>query len=444
MSTPPSARAAAALVLARVIGAGQSLTEVLATTSLPVSQRDRALTQELCYGVLRHGLLLECVLRLMTRHPLKEWNPLVRGLLLCGLYQLVHLKTPPHAAVGETVAATEELNQPWAKGFINGVLRTFLRNSETLLEQARRADPAAAAGYPTWWLAALQSGYPGHWITVVSADNEHPAMVLRVNRRRTTAVDYLADLTKLGIKASLHPHTQEAVVLDKPRAVEDIPRFREGWVSVQDAAAQFAAHLLEVKPRQRVLDACAAPGGKTGHLLEIIPLDCEMWALDRDKGRMDRVGENLTRLGLSAHLVVADATRSVDWWDGRLFDRILLDAPCSATGIVRRHPDIKWLRRAADINKLAAYQRHLMDALWPLLIPGGILLYATCSVLAPENEGVTKSFLADHADAKERPFVINSGLACTVGWQILPGQDDMDGFYYACITKTNHMIDFKE
>ncbi|CAK0774492.1 Ribosomal RNA small subunit methyltransferase B [Gammaproteobacteria bacterium] len=436
MAAIPSPRAAAAVVLAQVIGAGRSLTEVLATIPLPLAARDRALTRELCYGVLRHGLLLDVVLRSLVRRPLKEQDPVLRGLLLSGLYQLVHLKTPPHAAVGETVAATAELGQPWAKGFVNGVLRAFQRDSSTLLKRARHTNPAAASGHPAWWLAALQTAYPEHWTATIAADNEHPPLVLRVNRRRTTSADYLAELSAAGIGASPHPFAPEAVVLDEPRAVEEIPGFREGRVSVQDAAAQFAASLLEVGPGQRVLDACAAPGGKTGHLLEIAPPDGEVWALDRDETRLARVKDNLARLGLTAHLVIGDATSSADWWDGRPFDRILLDAPCSATGIVRRHPDIKWLRRVTDIPNLAEYQRRLAESLWPLLIPGGVLLYATCSVLTAENAGMVQNFLAAHPDAQERPLSVPWGLARTVGRQILPGQDGMDGFYYACLTKT--------
>ncbi|CAK0778245.1 Ribosomal RNA small subunit methyltransferase B [Gammaproteobacteria bacterium] len=435
MATTPSPRAAAAVVLAQVIGVGHSLTDALATTPLPASPRDRALTRELCYGVLRHGLLLDVVLRSLVRHPLKEQDPVLRGLLLCGLYQLVHLKTPPHAAVGETVAATTELNQPWAKGFVNGVLRAFQRDAATLLDRARRADLAAAAGHPPWWLTALQTAYPEHWETVVAADNEHPPLVLRVNQRQTTPTAYLAELTGVGIGATPHPFATEAVVLNEPRGVEEIPGFREGRVSVQEAAAQFAASLLDVGPGQRVLDACAAPGGKTGHVLEIAPPDCEVWALDRDATRQKRIGDNLTRLGLTAHLVTGDATVSADWWDGRPFDRILLDVPCSATGIVRRHPDIKWLRRAADIPSLAEYQGRLANALWPLLTPGGLMLYVTCSVMLAENEGVIQNFLATHADAQERPLAVSWGLARAVGRQVLPGQNGMDGFYYAGLTK---------
>ena len=436
MAATLTSRAAAAVVLAQVLGAGRSLTEVLATTPLPASPRDRALTRELCYGTLRHGLLLEVVLRLLVRRPLKEQDPILRGLLLCGLYQLVHLKTPPHAAVSETVAATEELNQPWAKGFVNGVLRAFQRDAETLLDRARRSDPAAASGHPAWWLTALQAAYPEHWATAVEADNEHPPLVLRVNRRRGTAADYLAELTEVGIVGTLHPFSPEALVLNEPRAVEEIPGFREGRVSIQETAAQFAASLLEVGPGQRVLDACAAPGGKTGHVLEISPPDCEVWALDRDATRQMRVGENLARLGLAAHLVTGDATVSTDWWDGRPFDRILLDVPCSATGIVRRHPDIKWLRRATDIPNLAKYQGRLLEAMWPLLAPGGLLLYVTCSVMPTENEGVIQNFLAVQTDAQERPLAVSWGLARAVGRQVLPGQEGMDGFYYACLTKT--------
>jgi 16S rRNA (cytosine967-C5)-methyltransferase len=434
--TAPGPRATAAAVLAQVIGAGRSLTAVLAAAPLPAVPRDRALVRELCYGVLRHGLLLDAVLRELVRRPMKEQDPELRCLLLCGLYQLVYLGTAPHAAVGETVAAAAELDKPWAKGFVNGVLRAFEHDSAARLARARRADPAAAAGHPRWWLAALETAYPGRWAAVVAADNEHPPLVLRVNRRYTTRADYLAELSGAGLGASPHPLAPDAVVLVEPRAVAEIPGFAAGRVSVQDAAAQLAAPLLDVRPGQRVLDACAAPGGKTGHLLELAPPGCEVWALDRDGARLARIGDNLARLGLSAQLVAGDATAPEGWWDNRLFERILLDTPCSATGIVRRHPDIKWLRRATDIPRLAGNQGRLLAALWPLLARNGMLVYVTCSVLPTENEGVVRSFLASHPDARERPIAASWGLACAVGRQVLPGQDGMDGFYYACLAKT--------
>ena len=435
MAAIRSARAAAAVALAQVMGAKRSLTDVLATTTLPASARDRALTRELCYGVLRHGLRLEVVLRLLARRPQADQDPVLQALLLCGLYQLIYLKTPPHAAVSATVAAASELGLPWAKGFVNGVLRAFQRDAEGLLARAEQTDPAAATNHPAWWLAALQTAYPAQWPSIIAAGNGRPPLVLRVNSRRITRVDYLAKLHAAGIGAAPHVVVPGAVILEEARAVEDVPGFREGLVSVQDAAAQCAAPLLEVAAGQRVLDACAAPGGKTGHLIEIAPEDCEIWALERDPLRRSRIDENLARLGLSAHVVTGDAAESGRWWDGRPFDRILLDAPCSATGIVRRHPDIKWLRRATDIASLAAYQGQLVEALWPLLAPGGVLLYTTCSILPTENECVLQPFLAAHPDAQERPLALRWGEVRAMGRQILPGLHDMDGFYYACLTK---------
>ncbi len=436
MVTIRSARASAAVALAQVLDAQRSLTDVLATTMRLVAPRDRALTQELCYGVLRHGFLLDQVLRSLMQRPLAEQDPRLRSLLLCGLYQLAYLKTPPHAAVSETVAAAAELGFPWAKGFVNGVLRSFQRDPETLMKRAAQDDPAADLGHPAWWVAALQTTYPAHWRLATATGNTRPPLVLRVNRRRITPTLYLAELLKVGIAAFLHAVAPDAVVLEEPRTVEDIPGFREGLVSVQDAAAQLAAPLLDPLPGNRILDACAAPGGKTGHLLESLPLGCTVWALDRENSRQRKIEENLLRLGLNAHTLTGDATVSAEWWDGHLFDRILLDAPCSASGIVRRHPDIKWLRRATDLPRLAEYQKGLLHALWPLLAPGGVLLYTTCSVFPTENECVLQTFLADNPDAQEKTIAATWGNTCTLGRQIVPGQEDMDGFYYARITKS--------
>ncbi len=437
MATTPSPRAAAALTLAQVIGAERSLTDALETTAQPTSLRDRALARELCYGVLRHGLLLQVVYRALVKRPPASDAPLLQSLLLCGLYQLIHLNTPPHAAVGATVAAAAELGLPWAKGFVNGVLRAFQRDAEGLLVRASRADPPAALGCPAWWLSALQAAYPQQWDTVVAAGNTRPPLVLRINRERIRRDDYLVRLNEAGIGASAHAVVAGAVVLDEPQSVETIPGFREGLCSVQDAAAQLAAPLLLADGGLRILDACAAPGGKTGHLLELLAAGGTVTALDKDASRRSRIDENLARLRLSAQVVTGDATLTDDWWDGRPFDRILLDAPCSATGIVRRHPDIKWLRRPADISKLADYQKRLLQALWPLLAPQGRLLYTTCSVLPEENEGVVQTFLAAHPDAREQVLAVDWGEARVIGRQVLPGQNGMDGFYYACLNKVS-------
>jgi 16S rRNA (cytosine967-C5)-methyltransferase len=412
---------------------GRSLSAVLPPALDAVAPRDRGLVQELCYGTLRWRGRLEFFLGRLVDKPLKPRDQDLQALLLIGLYQLAFLSVPPHVAVSETVGAAEQLKKGWAKGLVNGVLRRFQREAAALNTTAD-ADEAARLAHPHWLLARLKSAWPGQWEAIAHANNARPPLTLRVNLARLSRDDYLARLQAAGIPARAAPHVLGAVTLETPLPVEQLPGFGEGLVSVQDAAAQLSAELLDPRPGERILDACAAPGGKTGHLLErAAPLELE--ALDRDGARLDRIRENLSRLGLTARVVEADAGTPASWWDGRPYDRILLDAPCSATGVIRRHPDIKSLRKEADIHELVTEQARLLRALWPLLKPGGMLLYATCSILPEENAHQIRRFLADHADAVEHPIDARWGRPVEAGRQILPGEDDMDGFFYACITK---------
>jgi 16S rRNA (cytosine967-C5)-methyltransferase len=348
---------------------------------------------------------------------------------------LIHLRIPDHAAIAETVRVTGALGKPWARGLINAVLRQYQRN-HAALDALADADREAATSHPRWLLDALQQSWPTAVNDIVSANNQQAPMVLRVNQRKNTRDAYLLCLRDAGIEALAAPHTGNGVRLARAVNVERLPGFDDGQVSVQDGAAQLAATLLQPRAGDRILDACAAPGGKTAHLLEVSDNAIELLALDHNAQRLPRIQDNLMRLGLEAQIVQGDAAEPSSWWDQRPFDRILLDAPCSATGVIRRHPDIKLLRRADDIGQLAATQAKMLTALWPLLKSEGILLYSTCSVLAEENAGQIKVFLANHADAELIPIQSAWGRDTGYGRQILPGEDEMDGFFYAMVRKT--------
>jgi 16S rRNA (cytosine967-C5)-methyltransferase len=429
-ATNPRARAARVveqvLVHARYLDA--ALTETLNTQA-----RDAALVQEMSYGTLRWFDQLATVAALFLDKPLKTKDQDVYALLLVGLYQLRFMRVAQHAAVKETVEAAAALKKPWAKNLLNACLRASLRE-EARAQAAIAADPSAAFSHPAWLLEQIRRHWPENWAAILAANNERPPMVLRVNRLRQSRDQYLARLAQAGLAASAHPFSETAVVLASPVAVSELPGFAAGDVSVQDAAAQLAATLLDARAGERVLDACAAPGGKTGQLLEQAAL-AELVALDREPARVKLIEENLARLKLGAKMVVGDAAHPAGWWDGQAFDRILADVPCSATGVIRRHPDIKVRRRPEDLPRLIATQEQILEGLWPLLKPGGKLLYATCSILPDENEDQITAFLRRHPDATEDVLTTEAGRARAVGRQILPGEAGMDGFYYARLRK---------
>ena len=427
-------RAAAAKALFDLMVHGHSLSTVIPKWQARVSVKDRALLQELVYGVARWHGRLDALLSPLLRKPFKRKDGDIQALLMVGLYQLLYLRVPDHAAVSATVNATRGLDKAWAKNLCNAVLRRFQRERETLLAAADEKESARYA-HPDWLLGMLKKAYPDHWQAIAQANNEHPPMTLRINRRRTSRQAYLELLAEQGIAAHAAPFSDVGITLDRAVDVAMLPGFGEGWASVQDGAAQLAAPLLDLKPGQRVLDACAAPGGKTAHVLEREAALDSVLAIDEDAQRVARLKETLARLELSANLKTADAAAPQRWWDGKPFDRILLDAPCSATGVIRRHPDIKLLRRATDIEALVALQQRILTAMWSLLAAGGKLLYVTCSVLPRENHLQLQQFLAQHRDAVEQPIDAPWGHQRAVGRQILPGESDMDGFYYACICK---------
>ncbi len=427
-------RAVAAEILQEVCGGGRSLGAVLQGRCRTLSSADRALVQEMCFGTLRWYPRLQWLLNQLLRKPLKGRDQVVRWLLLLGLYQLLYLRVPPHAAVAETVAATGSLDRTWLKGLVNGVLRNFQRRRQQLLARCA-ADEEATHAHPQWFIALLREAWPDCWQEILAANNQRPPLALRVNRLVQSREAYLERLALHGLAARPLRHTPVGLLLEQALDVEKLPGFSQGCVSVQDGAGQLAAGLLDLQPAQRVLDACAAPGGKTCHLLETQPALEEVVAVDIDEERLARITENLHRLGLEANLVRGDAADPRQWWDGRPFDRILLDAPCTASGVIRRHPDIKCLRRPGDVASLAQLQGRLLHALWPLLKGGGMLLYATCSVLPEENAQQLQTFVAAHDDAAVQPMAASWGREVAVGRQLLPGEDDMDGFYYGCIRK---------
>ena len=418
--------------MTKVLQDGQSLTSALDIALKSVeSAQDKAFVQALCYGVCRSYHRLYFILNLLIDNPLKSQD--VKSLILIGLYQLKYMRVKPHAAVSETVQAARKI--VWAKALINAVLRGYLRKQDELEQQADQVKTAALS-HPDWLIKQIEHDWPEQAGTILQENNQPPPMVLRVNLTKTTRENYLQLLVEQTISAKVADFCASGIILDKPVPIEALPQFSDGWASVQDIAAQLAAEVLEVQPGQRVLDVCAAPGGKTAHILEQQPDIGEMVAVDIDENRMLRVGENLRRLGLNTKLIVADAAKPDDWWDGKPFDRILLDAPCSATGVIRRHPDIKLLRRESDIAALTTLQKTILNAIWPLLVSGGTLLYATCSVLKQENEDQIVDFLSAHEDAVELPITTDEwGIPGICGRQIMTGESSMDGFYYARLVK---------
>ncbi|OIR16956.1 ribosomal RNA small subunit methyltransferase B [mine drainage metagenome] len=415
----------AAKAVGKVVRDGRNLTQVLGETlrkQSSLSAQEKGALQDLCYGTLRYYSRLNFILDNLLQRRVQE-TPL-RCLLLVALYQLQHTRAGQHAIVDQAVSAAKLLN-PAASGLVNAVLRNFLRRQPALLEAADQNEESHYA-YPQWWIDMLKQQYGEQAVAILAAGNEHPPMTLRVNARHTTTTEYQSLLAGEGIASRIVG--PEALKLERPVPVERLPRFEDGWISVQDAGAQQAAHLLDVQNGMRVLDACAAPGGKTAHLLE--SADIELVALDKEEERLQRVRQNLQRLHLDARVVCGDAATPEAWWDGRSFQRILADVPCSASGVVRRHPDIKWLRRPEDIDSFAAQQARILESLWLLLAGDGKLLYATCSVFARENQQVINEFLSRHDEATR----VALPAADMTDGQLLPNEEH-DGFFYALLHK---------
>lgn len=432
-------RAMAARAVDQVLNSGTNLESALSGCGFDhLEARDRAFVRALSAGTLRTHLRNLYIIRQLVDRPLKRKDSLVTALLSTGLHALTESVAPDYAVVSATVAATRKLGKPMMKGFVNAVLRRFLREREQLLSDVE-GNEEAHWQHPRWLIEKIRSDWPDCWETLLAAGNQQAPMWLRVNSARGSRDAYLQRLAKADITATGPADFPDAVLLNQAVGIDKLPGFQSGDCSVQDAASQIATVLLAADPGMRVLDACAAPGGKTCHLLEHAGGALSLCALDSSSQRLTRVEENLERLHLSATVICGDALRTDEWWDGELFDRILVDAPCSATGVIRRHPDIRFLRRETDIAALIEIQSSMLSSLWRLLKPGGRLLYSTCSILHEENAGVVESFLAVHGDAAEVPLhaMVPRAFVTSQGAQFLPGHGDTDGFYYALMERTD-------
>ena len=418
----------AAQAVEQVIEQGQSLSNILPPLQQKVSDKDKALLQELCVGVLRVLPQLDWLINKLMSRPMTGKQRTVHYLIMVGFYQLLHTRIPAHAALAETVEGAVVIKRPQLKGLINGVLRQFQRQQEELLAEFAQSENHFL--FPKWLLHRVQKAYPHQWQHIVEASNQRPPMWLRVNRQHNSRDGWLALLEEVGLQGSPHQDYPDAVRLVSPAPVTALPGFAEGWVTVQDASAQGCIAFLAPKNGERILDLCAAPGGKTTHILEAAP-EASVLAVDIDEQRLSRVYDNLKRLGMKAQVKQGDGRVPGQWCGDEQFDRILLDAPCSATGVIRRHPDIKWLRRDRDIPELAQLQSEILDAIWPHLKPGGTLVYATCSILPEENSQQVAAFLKRTTDAQ----LSETGTPENPGLQKLPGAEEGDGFFYAKMIK---------
>lgn len=426
-------RPAAIAILNDVLGGGRSLSAAVPDRLGAVRDpRERALARELATGVVRHLPSLRHLLRGLLDNPLRHSEGHLEGVLLLGLYQILHTRVPPHAAVHETVRLAG--TRAWRRGLANAVLRRAAAERDALLAGlAHTPDVEARYDHPRWMIERLHADWPGQWEVIVAANCARAPMTLRAARRAGGRTACLQALREADLAATAHPVAPDAIVLHEPVGIDALPGFADGAVSVQDAAAQLAVPLLDLGPGMRVLDACAAPGGKTSQISDVEPCLRELVAVDVDPDRLARAEENIARTGGNARLVAADASDPGGWWDGAAFDRILVDAPCSGSGVVRRHPDIKLHRRATDLDDLDERQSALLDAAWSMLAPSGRLVYATCSVLLREGPRQMARFLERHHDAE--PIEFSGGRACGPGRQVLPGENDMDGFFHACVSK---------
>lgn len=429
-------RAIAARALGPVIGRKESLNTALPRALQQCLEGDRALLQQICYGTMRSLPRLSCLAQQLLKKPFKPQDQDLHALVLLGFYQLLEMRVPAHAAISETVEAAAQLNKGWAKGLLNALLRNLQREQETLFEQLAE-QPEFHYNHPQWMISKLEHNWPDNWQDILIQNNQQPPMTLRVNQQKTSRDAYLQELHDADITASATPYSAVGIQLDSPVDVAILPSFAYGYVSVQDEAAQLSSALLDLQPGQRVLDACAAPGGKLCHILEHQASLEQVTAIELEANRATRIEENLSRLNLDAQVIIADAATN-SWWDGIQYDRILVDAPCSAAGVIRRNPDIKHLRQSEDIKALAEIQLSILKNCWQLLKPGGRLLYATCSVFPQENERVVERFSKIHMDARHLPIDAEWGTERPFGRQLFPQPQGHDGFYYAVLLKNQN------
>lgn len=434
MQNSLNCRALAALALLDVVDEQKSLTSALGYFSKQCVETDRPLLQSLCFGSCRHFFSINALSKILLDKPLPENARAVQALLWVGLYQLAHSDISEHAAINETVEACQQLNLPKFKGVLNAILRRFQRERESLLSGLTESD-VTHLEHPKWFIKLLKKNWPDHWQHICEQGNQQAPLCLRNNSMHQDRSEYLLTLESQEIKASQGLHALTSIYLDKACDVTSLPEFAQASCSVQDEAAQLAAQLLAPQKGERILDACSAPGGKTCHLLEAVNNQAHVVALDADAKRLERVKENLQRLKLTAQVIQGEAQHPETWWDGELFDRILLDVPCSATGVIRRHPDIKLLRKKEDIDNLAQLQGQILRKAWGLLKPGGTLLYATCSILSVENSDNIAAFLSEYDDAELAEMTLSTGINTGFGWQLFPQAHGHDGFFYALLTK---------
>ena len=439
MAKKLNTRAAAAKLSWQIIDNGQSLDAVIANYNegSEHSPQDRGFIQELVYGVCRWYGELDAVALQLLRSPIRKKDRVVHFILLVGLYQLRHIETADHAAVAETVSACKQLNKVWAKNVINGCLRNYLRDvPEPKQPDSKSTLSHQQLSHPEWVREAIKEAWPSQINDIINANNQRPPMCLRVNCRQFTRDDYLEELTRSSILAHADPYSNDGIILDKAVTVTKLPGFDSGACSVQDTAAQLAVSFLAPEKGMSMLDACAAPGGKTAHILERVDNDANMHALDISERRCEQLHTTMSRLSLDADIYASDATKTDHWPIPKLgYDRILIDAPCSGLGVIRRHPDIKHHRRQSDIETLNNVQQRLLTNLWPKLKPNGLLLYMTCSVLPSENQEQAKRFIEAHDNAKLEKIDHPNALKLTYGVQTLPGVHNMDGFYYCLLKK---------
>lgn len=437
-SSLSNTRAAAAKAVFLVAVKKQSLSTAFPEETQALGPKDRAFAQELCYGTIRYYFLLKAIAKILLHSPLKNNDLDVECLLLVGIYQLLFTRVPEYAAVSETVSATKSLGKIWAKALLNKILRRVINEKEALLDEAKK-NSEANFSHPQWMIDAFKKAYPETWQDILHANNAPAPLYLRVNSQKIVRDEYLALLEEKNIPAEIVPHLDQAIKLKDPIPVSFLPGFKEGFCSLQDASGQLVEKFLDVHKNHRVLDACAAPGSKSCHILETHPDLGLFTAIDSDSKRLLLVKENLSRLEIpheKVHMILSDASHVKQWWDGVPFDRILLDAPCSSTGVIRRHPDIKLLRQSADISKMAQQQLHLLKALWPILAKDGLLLYTTCSILPEENSAVIHQFLNQNKEATGLQLSVPNAISSNkYGSQCLPQMDGPDGFFYALLKK---------